>query len=56
MAIAMAVQILNPAAGPPGPGPALPGASGQKHNLSPKTPPSAKGTSAHKKAWFAAGV
>ena len=51
-----AVQALNPEAGPPGPGPALSGASGQKHNLSPKTPPSAKGASARKKARFAAGV
>ena len=47
---------INPEFGPPGPGPALPGASGQKHDLSPKTPPSAKGASACKKAWFAAGV
>ena len=50
------VRSLNPAAGPPGPGSTSPGASGQKHDLSPKTPPSAKGASARKKAWFAAGV
>ena len=55
-AIVAAVQTLNPEAGPSGPGPALPGASGQKHDLSPKTPPSAKGASACKKARFAAGV
>ena len=46
----------NPEFGPPGPGPALPSASGQKHNLSPKTLPSAKGALAHKKAQFAAGT
>ena len=51
-----AVQALNLDAGPPGPGPVLPGASGQKHDLSPKTPPSAKGALAYKKAWFAAGI
>ena len=41
---------------PPGPGPAAPSASGQKHTLSPQTPPSAKGASARKKARFAAGA
>ena len=51
-----AAQALNPDAGPPGPGTELPGASGQKHDLSPKTPPSAKGASAHKKAQFATGA
>ena len=54
--LVVAVCSLNPEAGPPGPGPVLPGASGQKHDLSPKTPPSAKGASARKKARFAAGV
>ena len=54
--IVAAVWALNPEAGPPGPGPMLPGASGQKHDLSPKTPPSAKGASACKKARFAAGT
>ena len=54
--IVAAVQALNPEAGPPRPGPALPGASGQKHDLSPKTPPSAKGALARKKARFAAGA
>ena len=47
---------INPEFGPPRPEPALPGASGQKHDLSPKTPPSAKGASARKKARFAAGI
>ena len=56
MAIVAAVRTLNLAAGPPGPEPELPGASSQKHDLSPKTPPSAKGTLARKKAWFAAGA
>ena len=55
-AIVAAVWTLNLDARPPGPGPTLPGASGQKHDLSPKTPPSAKGTSACKTAWFAAGT
>ena len=54
--IVTAVQTLNPAARPLGPGPALPSASGQKHDLSPKTLPSAKGALAHKKAQFAAGI
>ena len=35
---------------PPGPGPVVPGASGQKHVLSPQTPPSAKGASADRKS------
>ena len=56
MTIVAAVRTLNPDAAPPGPGPVLPGASGQKHDLSPKTPPSAKGALARKKAWFAAGA
>ena len=47
---------INPEFGPPGPRPVLPGASGQKHDLSPKTPPSAKGASARKKARFASGA
>ena len=51
-----AVQALNPAAGPPGPSPALPGASGQKHALSPQTPPSSRGSRTRKKARFATGV
>ena len=51
-----AARALNLEAGPPGPGPALPSASGQKHDLSPKTLPSAKGASARKKARFAAGA
>ena len=51
-----AVRALNLDARPPGPGPTLPSASGQKHDLSPKTPPSAKGASACKKAQFAAGI
>ena len=46
----------NPEFGPLGPRPALPSASGQKHDLSPKTLPSAKGALAHKKAQFAAGT
>ena len=56
VAIVAAVAAMNPEAGPPGPGPALPSASGQKHDLSPKTPPSARGASACKKARFAAGT
>ena len=51
-----AVRALNPDASPPGPGTELPGAAGQKHDLSPKTLPSAKGASARKKARFAAGA
>ena len=41
---------------PQGPRPAAPSASGQKHTLSPQTPPSAKGASARKKAQFAASA
>ena len=54
--IVVAGTAINLEFGPSGPGPVLPSASGQKHNLSPKTPPSAKGASARKKAWFAAGI
>ena len=54
--IVVAETAINLEFGPPGPGPTLPSASGQKHDLSPKTLPSAKGTLACKKAWFAAGI
>ena len=56
MTIVTAGTAINPEFGSPGPGPTLPSASGQKHDLSPKTPPSAKGTLACKKAQFAAGI
>ena len=56
MTIVVAGTAINLEFGPPGPGPTLPSASGQKHDLSPKTPPSAKGASARKKDRFAAGV
>ena len=54
--LVVAGTAVNPEFSPPGPEPALPSASGQKHDLSPETLPSAKGASACKKARFAAGI